>query len=281
MSIRIVVDSTADIPPDRAEQLGIAVIPETVLFGDEAFLDGIDLDGPAFYRKLAASRVMPTTSAPAPSLIEKTYHEVIAAGATGILSMHIASAFSATISAAQSAAEVASRETGVPIELVDSGTVSAGFGLPAELVAQEARQGKTLAELKAHAESLCQRTRVFAVLDTLTYLQRGGRIGRAQALMGTLLNVKPLVGVRDGQVVPIENVRTRSQAYARLGQLVEQLGALEAVAIVQSDPDAGTQLAAVIHQSWLGPIEVFTLGPVVGTHAGPGAAGVAVITRAS
>ncbi|HEX6122187.1 MAG TPA: DegV family protein, partial [Ktedonobacterales bacterium] len=272
MSVRIVVDSTSDIPPERAKRLGIIVVPEIVLFGDEAFLDGVDLDGPAFYQKLATSRVMPTTSAPSPAQFEETYRQVIRDGATGVLSLHIASTFSATVSAASGAAELVTRETGVPIEVIDTGTVSGGFGLPAELVAQAARDGGSLADLKRRAVDLCQRAQVYAVLDTLEFLQRGGRIGRASALMGTLLNVKPLIAVREGQVVPVEKVRTRAKAQERLGELVARLGALEAAAVVESEAGAGEGLRAMVARHFAGPIETFALGPVVGTHAGPGAA---------
>jgi DegV family protein with EDD domain len=281
MSVRIVVDSTSDIPAERAERLGITIVPEIVLFGDEAFLDGVDLDGPGFYRKLAASRVMPTTSAPSPAQFEETYRRVIEAGATGILSLHIASQFSATVSAASGAAKLVTRATGVPITVLDSRTVSAGFGLPAEMVARAAQAGGDLAALTRQAEHLCQRVQLYAVLDTLEFLQRGGRIGRARALMGTLLNVKPLVAVREGQVVPVENVRTRVKAQERLGQLVAQLGELEALAVIESDPGAGEGLRALVTQHFTGQLETFALGPVVGTHAGPGAAGVAAIPRAA
>lgn len=281
MAVRILVDSTADIPRERAQSLGIEVVPLTVLFGDESFRDGVDLDGPSFYRKLVSSPVMPTTSTPPPGLFEEGYRRLIGAGATGVLSIHLASKLSATFSVARSAAEAVSQATGVPIELVDSGTVSAGFGLPAGIVAREAREGKSLAELKAHAESLCARVHLYAVLDTLEFLRRGGRIGRAQALLGGLLNVKPLIAVRDGEVVPVENVRTRGKAFDRMGQLVAELGELEALAIVQGDETVGQQLEAVVRRFWTGPIETSTLGPVVGTHAGPGAAGVIAITRSS
>jgi DegV family protein with EDD domain len=282
MSVRIVADSTADIPHARAERLGIEVVPETVLFGDQAYLDGIDLDGPTFYKKLATSPVMPTTSAPSPGLFEETYRRVVRAGASSILSLHIASSLSATCAAARAAAVVITAESGLPIAVVDSGSASAGFGLPAELVAARVQADPTLSlsDLSAYAESLCQRTHLFAALETLEFLQRGGRIGRARALMGTLLNMKPLLAVEQGQVLPLENVRTRARAYDRLGELVAQLGSLEALAIVETDPAAGEQLHTVLRRSWSGPIATFTLGPVVGTHAGPGAAGVAAISRA-
>lgn len=280
MAVQIVVDSTADIPSDRARELGIEVVPLTVMFGDQSFRDGVDLDGPSFYQKLSNSPVMPTTSTPPPALFEETYRRLIANGATGLLSMHISAKLSGTFSAARQGAEMVTADTGVPIEVVDSDTVSGGFGLPAEMVARDARNGADLAALKAHAESLCSRVRVIAVLDTLEFLQRGGRIGRARAMLGTLLNVKPLIEVRNGQVLPLENVRTRSKALERMGQIVSGMGDLEALAIVASDSVVADQITKVAEGFWHGPIERFALGPVVGTHAGPGAGGIVAITRA-
>lgn len=280
VSVRIVVDSTADIPPARARDLGIDVVPLTVLFGDESFRDGVDLDGPGFYQRLTSSSTVPTTSTPPPALFEQRFREIIASGATGILAMHIGSGLSATYSVSTTAAQAVTADTGVPIDVIDSRQVSAGFGLPAEIVAREAREGASLAQLKAHAESLLSRVRLIAVLDTLEYLQRGGRIGRSAALVGTLLNVKPLLEVRDSAVLPLEKVRTRSKAQERIGQIMAALGELEAVAIAQSDDTVGAQLLKVAHTFWNGPVETFSLGPVVGTHAGPGAGALVAITRA-
>jgi DegV family protein with EDD domain len=280
VAVQIVVDSTADIPSDRARELGIEVVPLTVMFGDQSFRDGVDLDGPSFYQKLSNSPVMPTTSTPPPALFEETYRRLIANGATGLLSMHISAKLSGTFSAARQGAEMVTADSGVPIEVVDSDTVSGGFGLPAEMVARDARNGADLAALKAHAKSLCSRVRVIAVLDTLEFLQRGGRIGRARAMLGTLLNVKPLIEVRNGQVLPLENVRTRSKALERMGQIVSGMGDLEALAIVASDSVVADQITKVAEGFWHGPIERFALGPVVGTHAGPGAGGIVAITRA-
>jgi DegV family protein with EDD domain len=273
-----VVDSTADIPAERAREFGITVVPLMVLFGDDAFRDGIDLDSAAFYSKLTASPVTPTTSAPAPGLFEDAYHTLIKQGATGILVLSIASQLSATFAVAQRAAELVSKETGVPIEVVDSGTVSQGFGLPAEILAREARDGASLDTLKARAESLVRRVRLYASLDTLEFLQRGGRIGRARAMLGTLLSVKPLLEVRNGHVLPLEQVRTRGKALDRMAQLVAGLGQVEGVAVVGSDPASRDMLTNVVRGVWSGPIEESFLGPVVGTHAGPGAVGVVAIT---
>ncbi|HEU5349898.1 MAG TPA: DegV family protein, partial [Ktedonobacterales bacterium] len=255
MAVQVVVDSTADIPRDRARELGIEVVPLTVMFGDQSFRDGVDLDGPSFYQNLSNSPVMPTTSTPPPALFEETYRRLIANGATGILSMHISGKLSATYSAARQGAEAAAADTHIPIEVIDSDTVSGGFGLPAEMVAREAREGADLATLKAHAQSLCARVHVIAVLDTLEFLQRGGRIGRAAAMLGTLLSFKPVVEIREGQVVPLEKPRTRSKALERMGQMVTQFGELDALAIVASDSVVGDQIAAVAESFWHGSIE--------------------------
>lgn len=279
MTVRIVVDSTSDIPHDRAQALGIEVAPLIVLFGDDEFRDGIDLTAEAFYQKLASSSVTPTTSAPSVGSFQEAYRKVIGEGATAILEISLASKLSATYSNATQAARTVSAETGVPIEVIDSGTVSGGFGMPAEIVAREAQQGASLEQLKAHAQSMLARIRLYAALDTLEYLKRGGRIGNARALLGSLLNVKPLVEVREGQVLPVENVRTRSKAQERVGQIASGHGKVEAVAVVRSNDAVGEQFDRVARTFWDGPIYEYVLGPVVGAHAGPGAGGIIVITQ--
>jgi len=279
VAVHLIVDSTADIPAERARELGIRVVPLMVLFGDEAYRDGVDLAAAEFYAKLKTTQAMPTTSAPSPGLFEQAYRESIAAGASGVLVMNISSALSATYSVAKQVAEMVAAETKVPIEVIDSRSVSMGFGLPAEIIAAEARNGASLADLKEHAESLLNRMRLYATLDTLEFLQRGGRIGRAQALVGTLLSYKPILQVRDGQVLPLERVRTWGKALERIGQLVQQLGPLETLAVVGSDESSRQMLIEIIRASWSGPIETSALGPVVGAHVGPGAAGVIAITR--
>lgn len=280
MAVRILVDSTADIPPERAQELSITVVPLTVEFGNESFRDGIDLDGPGFYRRLQSRQQVPTTSTPPPGLFEEYYRKLASEGPTGVLALHIGSGLSATFSVSTTAAQAVTADTHMPIEVIDSRTVSAGFGLPAEILAREACEGASLEQLKAHAESLLSRVHLVAVLDTLEYLRRGGRIGRAKEMLGTLLNVKPLLEVRDSAVVPLEQVRTRAKAQERIGQIMAKLGELEAVAVVASDEAVGGQLKAVAQSLWSGPIEIFSLGPVVGTHAGPGAGGIIAITKA-
>ncbi len=279
MAVRVVTDSTSDIPHDRAEQLGIEVAPLVVLFGDQEFRDGIDLSADEFYRKLASTTVMPTTSAPSVGTFQEAYRKVIREGADAVLELSVANKLSATYGNAVQAARVVSAETGVPIELVDSGTVSGGLGMPAEIIANEARQGASLEQLKAHAQNMFSRIRLYAALDTLEYLKRGGRIGGARALLGSLMNVKPLVEVREGQVLPLERVRTRSKAQERIGQLAAAQGEIEALAVVRSNDEVGEQFTRIARTFWDGPIYQYALGPVVGTHAGPGAGGIIVMVK--
>lgn len=280
MAVRIVVDSTSDIPQERAAGLGIEVTPLVVLFGDQEFRDGIDLTGDEFYRKLVASPTTPTTSAPSVGAFQESFRKVIQQGAEGVLALTLASQLSATYGNAIQAARVVSAETGAPIEVIDTGSVSGGFGVAAEMLAAEARQGASLEALKAHGQSLVSRVRLYAALDTLEYLQRGGRIGAAKALFGSLLNVKPVLEVRAGQVLPLENVRTRSKAQERVGQLARGHAPIEALSIVRSSDTVGEQFTAIARTFWDGPIYQYVLGPVVGTHAGPGAGGIVVISQA-
>ncbi len=279
MTVRIVVDSTSDIPRDRAQALGIEVVPLLVLFGDEEFRDGIDLTGDEFYRKLTSSSVTPTTSTPSVGAFQEAYRKVIREGADAVLGIDLAGKLSATYGNASQAARAVSAETGVPIEVVDSGTVSGGFGMPAEIVAREAQAGASLEQLKAHAQSMVARIRLYAALDTLEYLKRGGRIGNARALLGSLLNVKPLIEVRNGEVLAVENVRTRSKAQERVGQIAATQGKIEAVAVVRSNDAVGEQFNRIARSFWDGPIYEYVLGPVVGAHAGPGAGGIIVIVN--
>jgi DegV family protein with EDD domain len=279
VAVRVVTDSTADLPKDQAQALDICVVPLTVQFGEEVYRDGVDLESAEFFAKLATSKVTPTTAAPPSGLFEETYRQVLRDGADGILAVLISSTLSGTYNSAVVGAE-ALKDQPVPIEVVDSRSVSGGLGIPVMAAARAAREGKSLAECKAIAEDMLARMHIYAVLDTLEFLQRGGRIGRARQLLGTLLNVKPMLTVKGGAVLPLENVRTRSKAHERIAQLLEKLGAIEVVGIAESDEEIGEQLTKAIRTVYAGPIEHFRLGPVVGTHTGPGTSAVCAVSRA-
>ncbi|HEY7347520.1 MAG TPA: DegV family protein [Ktedonobacterales bacterium] len=278
MAVRVVTDSTADLSKDQAQELGICVVPLTVQFGEEVYRDGVDLESAEFFSKLATSKVTPTTAAPPSGLFEETYRQLIRDGADGILSVQLSSTLSATYNSAILGAEALKAQP-VPIEVVDSRSVSGGIGIPVRAAARAAREGKSLAECKAIAEDMLSRMHIYAVLDTLEFLQRGGRIGKARQLLGTLLNVKPMLTVKDGAVLPLENVRTRSRAHERIAQLLEKLGPIETVGIAESDEAIGQQLTTAIRTVYSGPIEYYRLGPVVGTHTGPGTSAVCAVAR--
>ncbi len=279
MAARIVTDSTADIPRDQAGAAGITIVPLTVFFGDEAYLDGVDLDNAGFYQKLSTSKTLPRTSQPSPAAFQQAYTRLIDEGADAILSIHLSAKLSGTYQSAYTARDtLPDTVKKIPIDIIDSQSISVGMSWAILLAAREAREGVGLAEMKAHVLDRLARTRILAVLDTLDYIKRGGRIGGARALLGNMLSVKPIISLKDGEVVPLEQPRTRSKAYARIAQLVQEMGRVEHVSLAESDDEVGQQLAQVIKTVYTGELPVYRLGAVLGTHAGPGTAAVAVVS---
>jgi len=274
--VKIVTDSTADIPEELAAELEITVVPCNVHFGLETYRDGIELSKGAFYTRLKASPTLPTTSAPAAGLFETIYRE-LASETDQILSIHLASALSAIYSSARLGAEAIS---GIEMALIDSGQVSMGLGWLVIAAARAAQQGQSLAQIMVMVENMKPRVRVFAALDTLEYLQKGGRVGKTVAALGTLLHIKPLIEVRDSAVLPLERARTRRRSLQRLIELVAELGPLEELAVLHTDaPQQAQQLAEEI--SFLHPLErilIAEAGVIIGTHAGPNGLGVACVT---
>ncbi len=273
--VKVVADSTADIPEELAAELEITIVPCNVHFGLETYRDGLELSKEEFYAKLKTSSTLPTTSAPAVGLFEATYKE-LASETDQILSIHLASALSAIYNSAHLGAEAVS---GVEITLIDSGQVSMGLGWLVIAAARAAQEGQPLAQIVALVEDMRPRVRVFAALDTLEYLRKGGRVGKTVAALGTLLNIKPLVEVRDSAVLPLERVRTRRRSIQRLIELVAELGPLEELAVLHTNaPQEAQRLAEEI--SFLHPLErilIAEAGVIIGTHAGPNGLGVACV----
>lgn len=279
-TICIVTDSTADLGP-RAGELGVAVVPLSVSFGDETFLDSVDLDARSFFERLAGARTHPTTSQPTPDAFERTYRQLLGAGAHGIVSIHVSSALSGTANTARRvAADLQAMGVSVPIEVVDSQQASLGmhFGILAAYHA--ACEGADIRAVVTAARDALNRTSIFLVAEDLEYLHRGGRIGQARRVVGTLLNVKPIITLREGAVVSLETPRTRRRAYERLAELVRERAPVESVIVGQSSPDLGDQLEAAVRQVYNGQISRMWAGPTIGTHVGPGAAGLAVLRAA-
>ena len=277
--IHLVTDSTSDLIGDRATSLGVSVVPLTVRFGDEQFRDGLDLTSAAFYARLADSSVNPTTSQPSPQAFADAYGGVLRPG-DHIISLHIAQQLSGTLQSATLAARDLDRAA---ISVLDSGTVSVGLQLLLECARRDLDGGADVATVRSNIADRAARIRCYVLLDTLVYLQRGGRIGRAQAMVGGMLKVKPLLRVEAGEVHPQGKVRSRAQGIEALVELARGLGSPEALGVMHADvPELGAQLRErlLVEYPEL-ECSLGELGPVVGTYTGRGALGFACLTAAT
>ena len=273
--IGVVTDSTADFSGDVQERLGIEVIPLSVIWDRDTFRDKLDLSISDFYTLMRQRSTTPTTSAPAAGLFEETYERLLGQ-VDHVVSVHLASKLSATYDVARSAAE---RVGTGRISVVDSRQTTMCLGWLAVRAAELAAEGAEPAAIVRELESWVPRLRLYVVVDTLTYLQRGGRIGRAQALVGSLLNFKPLLLLKDGVVSPIERPRSRSSAVRRIVDIVAHQGPIQKLGVAEGDaPEVLPDLMRAVEERLPGvPLERGEIGSVLGTHAGPGVFGVAAL----
>lgn len=278
MAVRIVTDSTCDLSPADAERYGITVVPLTVFFGEEAFLDGVEISGADFYARMVASKSLPRTSQPSVELFQDAYRSLAGDGVE-IVSIHVSSRLSGTLNAASIAREVVKHD--VPVDLIDSYNVSLGLGLIVLEAARSAQAGASLAEVVATARRAMDRVSVHVAVDTLEYLQKGGRIGRARSLLGSVLSIKPIICVDDGEVAPFERVRTRSKAIERMFELASGMPRAKEMFIGCSgdDTDARVLLERLRPLLPHTDLKVGYLGPVVGVYTGPNALGIAALER--
>jgi DegV family protein with EDD domain len=275
MSTGIVTDSTSDLRPELQQQYGLGMVPLVVNWDGQTFRDRLDLSTADFYNRLRTSKSLPKTGAPSLAAFEAAFREQLKQHET-VISVNLAASLSATCSVARQAAESVDPDK---ISVVDSGTVSICLGWLAEMGARLAQQGLEPRAIVEKLEETRGRLRILVLLETLEFMQRGGRIGRAAALAGTLLSVKPILSIRDGEVAPVERVRTMRGALRRLVELVVALGPLERLGVV--DGDAATNTAEVegqlrAHYPEM-VIERGALGPVLGAHGGPGVVGVGML----
>jgi DegV family protein with EDD domain len=273
VGVRVVTDSACDLPVARAEELGIEIVPLTIRFGSEEFVDRVELTNEQFWQKVATSDVLPETAAPSAGAFEETFRRLADEGADGIVCINLSSRLSATMQSAQLAAK-ALKGT-VPVEVVDSLSVSMGLGLQCINAVKLAEEGADLDRIARNAEDLALRTRLYGTLDTLEHLKRGGRIGAAQALLGGMLSVKPVIEVRDGAVAEAGKVRTRSKSLALLADKVAQAKDPTQVFVFDAQaPDIDELVKLLEPIVPRDEIEFGTIGPVIGTHAGPRTIGV-------
>ncbi len=274
--IRIVTDSTADIPEEMRLAAGIAMVPLSVNFGNESLRDRIDITPEEFVRRLKASgRALPTTAQPPPGLFEETYRRLADEGAEQIVSIHLSEKLSGTCGSARiAAAEVAKR---VKVEVVDSRSLSLGLGFMALEAARAADAGGDLATVTAAIQKMMPNIHIIFFPDTLEYLQKGGRIGRAAMIAGSILSLKPLMRLDEGVVVPHERTRTRSKAIDGLVKFAKDfphIRQLSALKIGDSDMETLLDRLATIFPSER--IIVIDTSPVIGVHLGPGTLGVII-----
>lgn len=271
--IAIVTDSACDLPDDVATQHSIEVVPLTIRFGDEELVDRVDLTPTEFWARCAASPTLPETAAPAPGQFEAAYRRAALRGAPGVVVVTLSGALSATMESAMLAArDVAGK---IDVRVVDSRSVTLGQGMIAVELARRAEAGADLDELESVGHDLARRGRVWGALDTLENLRKGGRIGNARALLGTVLSIKPIVEVRDGVVEQGGKQRTRSKALAFLVETVRSYGTITNLAVLHADTSDVDQFVAMLAEHYPGEIIVGDIGPVIGAHAGRGTIGVA------
>jgi len=269
MTVKIITDSCSDLPAQVAQELGITVVPVYLRFGEEVYRDGVDIGHDEFYQKLVESSVHPSTAAPSPGEFAKVYEEA-AQETDEIVSIHLTSKHSAVYDSALQGRELA--PTGCRIEVVDSLSVSMGLGLIAMAAARLAKAGEGLPAVMDEVREAIPCMRTLGVFDTLKYLLLGGRITKAKAIVGSVLNVKPLITMRDGELVQAGLARTRAKGIERLFDLVKNALNVQEVAIVHSTtPDEATSLreriASILDRK---RIHVARLGPALGVHGGPG-----------
>lgn len=266
--VHIVTDSSCDLPERVVESLGIRIVPLTIRFGDEELVDREELSPSDFYKKMAASPTLPETAAPSPGAFEATFRAARESGATGVVCINLSAKFSATMSAAQNAARAVADT--IDVRVVDSRSVTMGLGNQVVAAAEAAHGGTSLDDIEALALDLSQRTRVFGVLDTLDNLRKGGRIGGARALLGTMLSFKPAVDISTGEVVEAGKPRTRTKALQWLRDRLFEHATVERLSIVHGDaPDLDRFLDLIAERYPRDELTVTTIGPVIGTHGGP------------
>ena len=277
MTVRIVTDSASDLSHDEATRLDIDVVPLSIRFGNDVFLDREELSIDDFYRRMAESDDLPQTAAPAPGAFQEVFNRRLAEGADAIVCICLSSGVSATMESA----ELAAREADGEVRVVDSRSVTAGLGVMVVAAAEAAAAGAGTLEIISMVESMRERTHVYGAIDTLENLKKGGRIGNAQALLGSLLSIKPLIDISSGVVEEAGRQRTRKKSLAWLrDKVAEHADDIETLSVMHAQADdigdLVEMLAPVVDPS---VTRVGVIGPVVASHGGPGVIGLCFTLR--
>jgi len=278
--VRIVSDSACDLSAEEAAALGIEIVPLSIRFGDDEFTDREDLSVAEFYSRMAVTDALPETSAPAPGAFEQVFRKLAGEGADAVVCINLSGDLSATIESARNAAR--SLEGEVDVRVIDSRTLTAGLGTIVLEAAKAARNGSSVDEVVALADDLVARTRVYAALDTLDNLKKGGRIGGAQAFLGSLLSVKPLINVTGGHVEEAGKPRTRKKALAALrDQLYSEHGVVHLSVFDGEATDVDAFLDLIADRFPRDDVRTGRIGAVIGTHGGPRVLGICYVVDAA
>ncbi len=278
MTIRIVTDSACDISLEEAEELNVEIVPLSIRFGDTEYTDLTDLSVTDFYEKMEASDLLPATAAPSPGAFEVAFKKCHDAGADAVLCVNLSLALSATGQAAQLAADAVSEI--IPVTCIDSSSITSGLGTIIRRVAAAAKDGRNMDELIALVEGLTKRTRIYATLDTLENLKKGGRIGGATAMVGTMLQFKPCLDLSSGEVVEAGRQRTRKKSLLWLREVLEAEENIEDLCIIHGNaPDVDEFVETISDLIPRDSIRVTQLGAVIGTHGGPRVLGVTYLVQ--
>lgn len=275
--VRVVTDSACDLLDETLVEYGIGLVPLRIRFGDEELIDRVELSTKEFWSRCAGSSVLPSTAAPSPGQFQEAFEAMAADGAEGVVCVNLSSKMSATIESARQAARAL--EGRFPVQVVDSRSVTLGLGLVVTEAARAAAAGASLEAVVAAAETASSHMKLYGAIDTLENLKKGGRIGGARALLGSMLSIKPVIEVRDGVVEEESKQRTRSRSLRYLADKARAALPVSRLAVFSADaPDLDDFLKLL---EGVAPVEGSTLfgdvGPVIGTHAGRGAIGVAWI----
>lgn len=277
-NIRVITDSACDLTDETLQQLRIGLVPLHIRFGDEELVDREELSTAQFWSRIAASDTLPETSAPSPGAFAEAFTKMADEGADGVVCVNLSSKMSATIQSARQGAR--SLEGKLDVRVVDSLSVTLGLGMAVVAAAEAAGEGQPIEQVVAAAEAVSADCRVYGAIDTLENLRRGGRIGGAAALVGSLLSIKPVIEVRDGVVEQESKQRTRQRALKYLADKVHEAGPFERIAIFDADaPDVEQFVGMLGDIPTEKPLLKGTIGPVIGTHCGPGALGVSWIPK--
>lgn len=274
--VRIVTDSACDLGLAEAADLNIAVVPLTIRFGAEELVDREQLSVDDFYRRMAASATLPETAAPAPGAFEAAFRQASSDGADAVVCIDLSSALSATMQSALNAARAVSGD--IDVRVIDSKSITAGLGTQVVAAAQAARDGASVEEVVGLVEDLSSRTEIYGALDTLDNLEKGGRIGKAQALLGSMLSIKPLIHIADGAVEEAGKQRTRRRALEWLRDKLFAADPVEHLTVCHGGaPDLDDFLRLISSRYPEGSYRISTIGPVIGAHAGPRVLGVCYV----